>query len=280
MEPYNVKIITFPDLSKQVRIYKKVISGDEMTWPRKKKGGRRKPVSNVFDDQLCDEVNEEFNAYFDHVHEVSMKRTKSKVFNYAKCNDWEWFVTFTFHPDKVNRYDYDECTSKLSKWFNNLRRTSPGMSYIVVPEQHKDGAWHFHGLFSGLSESEIVWSGKYVIKKIVKKGCRTKFVRTDSKIYRIGRYRLGWMTATEIEDKQKVITYITKYITKDMMSGLVGKKRYWTSKNLQLPTMETALLDDVGRFILAGELLEDCSYHKVSQSDVFMTQCVEIFDLS
>lgn len=278
MEPYNVKIITFPDMSKQVRIYKEVISGDDMAWPRKKRRGRRKPVENVFDDKLCDEVNEEFNEYFDRVHLESMKRTKAKVFNYARCNDWDWFVTFTFDSVKVNRYDYEECTSKLSKWFNNLRRTSPDMSYIVVPEQHKDGAWHFHGLFAGLNDSEIVWSGKYVIKKIVMTGCRTKFVRTDRKIYRIGRYRLGWMTATEIEDKQRVISYITKYITKDMMSGLVGKKRYWTSKNLQLPTVETALLDDVGRFILSGELLEDCSYHKVC--DVYMTQRLEIFDLS
>ena len=282
MEPYNVKIITFPDMTKQVRIYKEAIGKDQDVWPRKRRAGRRKKVPNVFDDQLCidvDERFEEFNEYLEHVRTASMKRTKSKVFNYAKCNEWDWFVTFTFDSEKVDRYDYDSCVKKLSGWFDRLRRFSPGLSYIVVPEQHKDGAWHFHGLFAGLKESEIVWSGKYVIKRVSKSGSRTRFVRTNKKIYRIGRYRLGWMTATKIEDKQKVISYITKYITKDMMAGLVGKKRYWVSKNLLLPTEETAYLSPVDCFVLTTELLDECSYHKVSQCNDYMTQRVEIFDL-
>lgn len=279
LEPYNVKIITYPDMTKQVRIYSETIGKDEFVYPRPHRKGRRKKVHNEFDDQLCDLIDKEFDEYFDHVRETSMKRTRSKVYNYAKCNDWEWFVTFTFNSEKVDRYDYDSCTKKLTNWFDRLRRFSPGLSYVVVPEHHKDGAWHFHGLFAGLNDSEIVWTGKHVIKKVCKKGCRTRFVRTDQKIYKIGRYRLGWMTATKIQDKQKVISYITKYITKDMMAGLSGKKRYWASKNLLLPTEETALLDSIGRFVLAGELQEDCSYHKVSQCNTYMTQRVEIFDL-
>lgn len=236
-------------------------------------------MNNEFNNDLCDLINEDFPDYFERVRTESMRRTKSKVYNYAKCNDWDWFVTFTFNSEKVDRYNFDECSSKLSKWFNNLRRSSPGLSYVVVPEQHKDGAWHFHGLFSGLCDSEIVWTGKYVIKKVCKKGCRTRFVKTKQKIYKIGRYRLGWMTATKITDKQKVISYITKYITKDMMAGLEGKKRYWTSKNLLLPTEQTMMIDPVDRFVFVGELLEQCSYHKVSQCNAYMTQRVEIFDL-
>ena len=227
-----MKIITFPDLSKQVRIYKKIVQYVP---------GKRKRYKNVFDNELADLIDCSFEEYFEHVHDRSLKRTKSKIYNYAKCNEWDYFVTFTFDGEKVNRYDFDECSNKLSKWLNNLRRSSPGLSYIVVPEQHKDGAWHFHGLFAGLDESEIVWTGKYVIKKVCKKGCRTRFVKTDQKIYRIGRYKLGWMTATQIQDKQRVVTYITKYVTKDMMSGLTGKKRYWASRNLQLPTEEKLL---------------------------------------
>lgn len=269
MEPYNVKLIRFPDGSKQVRIYRKLVE---------RRPRVELPERDPFNGQYVTDVNN-FDEYFDHIQEVSMKRTKKKVYDYAKCNEWDYFVTFTFDKKKVDRYDYEECSKKLSKWFNNLKRSSPALSYLVVPEQHKDGAWHFHGLVAGLSEREVVWSGKYVVKR-VKTGSRSRFVRTDRKIYRIGKYRLGWMTATEIEDKQKVISYITKYVTKDMMKGLYGKKRYWCSKNLLLPVEETMCLDADDRFVLSHELLEDCSFHKVSQSSYGdMTQCVEIFDL-
>lgn len=33
MEPYNVKIITFPDMSKQVRIYSETIGKDQFMYP-------------------------------------------------------------------------------------------------------------------------------------------------------------------------------------------------------------------------------------------------------
>lgn len=268
MEPYNVKIILFPDLSRQVRIYRKVI--DHVP-------GRRIREKNPFDENLVQEVNN-FEQSLENVREVSLIRTKAKVYNYAKCNDWDFFVTLTFSNKKVDRYDYDDCSKKLKSWLDWLRRRSSGLSYIIVPEQHKDGAWHFHGLVAGLEESEIEWTGKYVIKKVRKAGERVKFIKTDRKIFRIGHYKLGWMTATEIEDKQRVVSYITKYVTKDMMKGLFGKKRYWASRNLELPKEEVLLLDQVGRQILSGELQEICRYHKVSQRDDYTTQSVEIFD--
>lgn len=269
MEPYNVKIILFPDLTKQVRIYRNMVDYH----PKK-----REKKFNPFTDGKFSEVNTTFEEHFGDVRSSSLSRTKGKIYNYAKCNDWEFFVTFTFDGKRVDRYCYDECTQKLSKWFNNLRVNNPDLCYLVVPEQHKDGAWHFHGLVSGLKASEIVWTGKYVIKKVSKNGCRTKFIRTDRKIFKIGRYKLGWMTATEIEDRQRAITYITKYVTKDMMCGLFGKKRYWASRNLQVPEEQTMLLDQIDRMILSDELSETCKFYKASQRGKCMAQSVELFE--
>ena len=275
MEPYNVKIITYPDLTKQYRIYHNTIGTDDLSIPvRPHKKGERNP----FDGKVCKEILVDIKDYKNHVDEVSIKRTKKKVYDYAKSNEWEWFVTFTFSPDKVNRYDYDECTKYLSKWFNNLKRSSPALSYLVVPEQHKDGAYHFHGLFSGMNEHQIVWTGKYVIKRV--RGLRSKFVRTKEKIYKIGSYKLGWMTATRVREMEKVTSYITKYITKDMLNGLHGRKRYWCSRNLVLPLEEVFILHATDRFILSQELDDSSRFKKVSQvcyGD--MTQSVNIYEV-
>lgn len=275
MEPYNVKIITYPDLTKQYRIYHNTIGTDDLSIPvRLHKKGERNP----FDGKVCKEILVDIKDYKNHVDDVSIKRTKKKVYDYAKSNEWEWFVTFTFSPDKVNRYDYDECTKYLSKWFNNLKRSSPALSYLVVPEQHKDGAYHFHGLFSGMNERQIVWTGKYVIKRV--RGLRSKFVRTKEKIYKIGSYKLGWMTATRVREMEKVTSYITKYITKDMLNGLHGRKRYWCSRNLVLPLEEVFILDATDRFILSQELDDSSRFKKVSQvcyGD--MTQSVNIYEV-
>ena len=275
MEPYNVKIITYPDLTKQYRIYHNTIGTDDLSIPvRPHKKGERNP----FDGKVCKEILVDIKDYKNHVDDVSIKRTKKKVYDYAKSNEWEWFVTFTFSPDKVNRYDYDECTKYISKWFNNLKRSSPALSYLVVPEQHKDGAYHFHGLFSGMNERQIVWTGKYVIKRV--RGLRSKFVRTKEKIYKIGSYKLGWMTATRVREMEKVTSYITKYITKDMLNGLHGRKRYWCSRNLVLPLEEVFILDATDRFILSQELDDSSRFKKVSQvcyGD--MTQSVNIYEV-
>ncbi len=271
MQPYNVKIITYPDLTKQVRIYKSTVCPPDVTNEGRKRD--REPFENKVVYSLSDEPDD----WDLHTSEVSLKRTRKKVFDYARSNEWDWFVTFTFSDKRVDRYDYDDCVSKLSKWLNNLRRSSPGVSYIVVPERHKDGAFHFHGLFAGLSEREIVWSGKYVIKR--DKGAR-RFFRTKDKIYQIGRYKFGWMTATQVRDKERVTGYISKYITKEMLNGLYGRKRYWASRNLLLPTEEVCTLDQVDRFILASDLADQAAFSKVTSfSYGSMTQSVEIYEV-
>ena len=148
----------------------------------------------------------------------SMGRTVNKVYYLSRSNDWEWFFTLTFNPEVVDSFDYTACTEKLSNWFTVMRRSCPNMKYIVVPEQHKSGRWHFHGLFADCDNLGFVDSGK-----------KTKDGDT---IYNVGKYRLGWSTATKVKDPRRVTKYIGKYITKDLCAVTKGKKRYWSSRNL------------------------------------------------
>lgn len=154
----------------------------------------------------------------------SMGRTVNKVYYLARSNNWEWFFTLTFNPDIVDSFCYEDCTTKLSVWLNNMRKKSPNMKYLVVPELHKSGRWHFHGLFADCDTLGFVDSGK-----------RTK---SGDIIYNVGKYKLGFSTATKVRDARRVTKYIGKYITKDLCAVTKGKKRYWASRNLAQADIE------------------------------------------
>lgn len=151
----------------------------------------------------------------------SRARSINAIYDIARSNLWEWFVTFTFNPKKIDRYDYSECSKKLSIWFNHTRRICPDMVYLVVPEQHKDGAFHFHGLFSGIDYLPFTFS--------------SKLDKQGRPIYNIGSYKWGFTTATKVGDSAKASSYLCKYVTKDLCAVTAGKKRYWSSKNVKRP---------------------------------------------
>ena len=158
------------------------------------------------------------SADAEHSKNVSYNRTKNRIYYLARSNKWDWFVTLTFNPEKVNSFDYVECVKYLSKWLNNCKRKASDMKYLVVPEKHKSGRYHFHALFADCDALKFADSGK-----------RDK---SGKIIYNIGSYKLGFTTATRVENCEKVSKYISKYVTKDLCCLASGKKRYWASRNL------------------------------------------------
>lgn len=162
----------------------------------------------------------------------SMRRTKQAVYDIAKSNDWEYFVTLTFNDKIVNGYDYDEVVDGLSQWLKNMRKKCTKLKYIVVPEKHPtSGRWHFHGLFMNCDELGLVESGL----KTEKGQC----------IYNLGKYKKGWSTAIRVDGRPNISTYLTKYYTKEMFEISRGKKRYWASRNCNRP-MEYKYLVEFG----------------------------------
>ena len=143
---FNVRVIDYP-AGKQVRVYDRAVDV---------------PVEGM--EETADDGMEycPFTGKKEKVEDadmrersmrVSMSRTVNRLYYLARSNRWDWFVTLTFAPDKVDRSDYGACVKLLSKWLNNCRRKVPEMKYIVVPEQHKSGAWPFHGLFSQIGRA-------------------------------------------------------------------------------------------------------------------------------
>jgi len=158
----------------------------------------------------------------------SYNRTKNSVYDYARANTWDYFLTFTFDPDKVDRYSYEETSNKMSRWFRNMKqRKAPDIKYIAVPEQHKDGAYHFHALVSNIGEISLTDS--------------TKRTKNGDIIYNCDNFKYGYTTATTVKDSLRASNYITKYITKEMCQEQ-NRKRYWNSRNLSKGQVKTELV--------------------------------------
>lgn len=156
----------------------------------------------------------------DYTPEISsLSRTKTLVRDIVLCNDFDLFATFTFDPDKVNRYSYSECWGKFQRWIHHQKERSPELKYLLVPEQHKDGAWHFHALISHFKGS--LRDSKH------KTG-------TGRNIFNITSYRSGFSTAVYIDNKEAVSHYVTKYITKDFIKKF-NQRRFTCSRNLIRP---------------------------------------------
>lgn len=155
---------------------------------------------------------------------VSVGRARVKIYDMAIMNDWEWFVTFTFNPAKVDSFDYIQTSKKMSQWLKNMKKENPDMTYLVVPEKHESGRFHYHALMSSLNAQIFDLSGK-----------------KDNKgrdIYNLGKYKLGWSTATKIGSHERAVKYLTKYITKESLQVTKNKKKYWNSKNLIMPVVD------------------------------------------
>jgi hypothetical protein len=151
----------------------------------------------------------------------SQKVTKRIVRDIALCNNFEYFVTLTFKKD---RYDYFKKTQQLNDWCKNLRKNHKEFKYLFIPEKHKDGAIHIHGLLSNFPEQYLT-------------PANTKRKNT----YNINRWRFGYSTAVKIKQQEpdfsKVANYITKYITKELVH-LKNHRKLFTSKNLNRPKIE------------------------------------------
>lgn len=183
----------------------------------------------------------------------SFRRTRSALYMYARQCVWEYFITLTYSPDKIeNRYDFSLCMKKVHYWIDNCRRRKANeLLFLLVPEQHKDGAWHVHGLLCNTTGLTFTDSGKRYDGKIV---------------YNLDDWKLGFSTATKVTDTYKVSNYITKYITKDLCAIIPGKQRYFVSKSILKPKTFTALIDtdEVGSFIqeVADSYGADLEYQK------------------
>ena len=186
-------------------------------------------------------VNEE-NAEEQDYLQKSINRTKTKISDYVLCNNFTHFATFTFDPknSKVNgeenRKDFKKMSSLLKNWLkteqlNHFRHHGHKFKYLIVPERHKNGAWHFHALLENYKNETANF---YTRKNNYITVSELKSKKKDKNRKFITRYKLGRSEIAPIKDKTKMSSYIKKYITKELIQDK-NAKRYWSSRNLKQP---------------------------------------------
>lgn len=157
----------------------------------------------------------------------SLQRTKSVIRDIVLCNDFELFCTFTFDPKKVDSFNLLSAWGVMSRWLHHQRNLSlergKNFKYLIIPERHKSGRWHFHALISGYSST------------LKASNCVTPSLH---RVYNLTSFRSGFTTAVYIDSKEGVSNYVTKYITKDFVTTF-NQRRFFCSRNLVRPAKST-----------------------------------------
>lgn len=156
----------------------------------------------------------------------SMRRARAQLRRLALANSFDYFVTLTLDAEKIDRYDGAAVTKALSQWCNNMVKRH-GLRYILVPELHQDGAFHFHGFMAGEGlktvDSGVEWDGRPV--------------------YNLPQWTLGFTTAQRLYGTYSAaVGYCCKYIGKQQCQRPLGRW-YYSGGALAKPEKTLAALD-------------------------------------
>lgn len=148
----------------------------------------------------------------------SLSRARRTVLELALCNDWAYFCTFTLDKTKYKRDDLPKFQKDLSQFIRDFRKKAKkagqdlDINFLLVPEEHKDGAWHMHGLLSDITPFTIPFlcerqQGKIVPDNLVNGG-----------YYNWPDYqkKFGFCSLGRIQSKIATAFYISKYISKQI----------------------------------------------------------------
>ncbi len=159
----------------------------------------------------------------------SANRARQNLYDVCKCNDFDFFVTFTYSSEYVDRLNDKAVKRKFTQWANDTRKRFPNMYYVATPEYHKKGGLHFHLLIGGVSFEEL----KCV--PALKKNGKPKF-KNGKQIFNVTAWKYGWSTLSVVENSEAAKHYLCKYITKQHYDDrFFNKRRYYMSHNVKRP---------------------------------------------
>lgn len=162
----------------------------------------------------------------------SIRRTKDKVFDIVKMNDWDFFFTGTISDDfDIDRYDANAVCKKVNTFMYNLVKRGKIIRYLFVPEYHKDGAVHYHGFIKSSDSMRYSLAYNPHNGKVIRRGKNRSFV------FNWLDWTFGWTTLIHCYGSvDNMSKYFCKYITKG--SDFPMKHRYYCGGDVvrEVPT--------------------------------------------
>jgi hypothetical protein len=151
----------------------------------------------------------------------SLSRSRRIIRDLILCNPFHLFCTFTFGKMKVrDRTDYKALKKDFSKSLDNFKqRYDKGFKYLYIPELHKDGAVHFHGVMTfpqNGPDNKGICSPRFIQYRDIHGKLQTGPNRKGYMNWPYYSDRFGHFSCTSIRNYTGCAVYVSKYMTKDL----------------------------------------------------------------
>lgn len=202
---------------------------------------------------------------YDFKLDQSISRARRNILELALCNVWKYFCTFTIAESNYDRKNLATFYKDFSQFIRDQRKKySIDIKYLLVPEKHKDGSWHLHGLFSDISSilTSFYW--------LDKNGYNVPYHLVDDGYYCWIDYwfKFGFCSLGAIDDPVACGFYITKYISKELQKDSlpVGLHLYYCSRGLNRSSVHGEIYSHVAS--LEPLLVNDYEFCKTGMTRV------------
>lgn len=158
----------------------------------------------------------------------NFSRAKSMVKQYGLCNPWDWFFTGTLDKEKYDRGDLNTYKDDLMQFVRDQRKKwKCKLKVLFVPEAHKDGSWHMHGMIYDLPEEAL---SKFKKGRHPRKLVEAGFLNWDDYAK-----KFGFCSMARIREPVGCALYLVKYVSKDVSkrAGDLGAHLYIPSRPLK-----------------------------------------------
>ena len=224
---YNIKLVDCGD-------YIQVYYLQNKKFRKIKENDKTKIIEN-------NSINNSHEIEFKTIDFKNINRSKFECQRLIKCNakNWQTFITLTFED---NIQDISYAYEEYKKFIYKIKRIFKDFMCLCVPEFQKRGAVHYHLLTNiDINNNKLVY-----------------FQEDNKKFSHIKYWNNGFNNVENVSgNMQKIINYISKYMTKDIDDRLFSHHRYYYTRNLKRPTVNYLNLEDKKHWMFYKEKIQN-----------------------
>lgn len=167
----------------------------------------------------------------------NISRAKTEFLDLGQSNKWPWMGTFTSGTEGLN---YAADIRGIPSWFNDYNHNHGcKIKYLMVFELGEKGRrLHAHVLLADVPESFLrpYTAQEYKSLPADVKRLYSRFkTETGTKLCKCPAWKYGWSTLIPTDGSPKVVSYMTKYMTKGNIefTTVFGGHAYFSSHGLK-----------------------------------------------